>query len=305
MIRFGRLGYVALNVSDVGRSADFYRDLVGLADAGEGPGGMRFLRCSSAHHDLVLYRGTPGLKRIGFEMESGGELDRLRDVLQKAGFSVAAVAAEECAAMRIGRGIRFSDPATGANFEFYDRMREVAAPYVHTVAKIQRLGHVVLKTAEYARAVRFFSETLNFQVSDVIDGMVTFLRCFPNPFHHSLALANSRNPGLHHVNFMVTEVDDIGRAIWRFKRAGVPVVYGPGRHPPSGSMFFYFLDPDGMTVEYSFGMEEFPEQQARQPRVLEGVLESFDYWGAIPDPRKSSTGEIEREPAADAVRLVR
>ena len=47
----------------------------------------------------------------------------------------------------------------------------------------------------------------------------------------------------------------------RLRKAEVPIVYGPGRHPPSGSFFLYFLDPDGMTLEYSHGMEEFPESR--------------------------------------------
>jgi 2,3-dihydroxy-p-cumate/2,3-dihydroxybenzoate 3,4-dioxygenase len=295
MIRFGKLGYVALNVSDLARSAEFYRDHAGLADAGEGPSGVRFFRCSSAHHEIALYPGKPGLKRVGFEMESAEEVERLHGILSKNGFSVAYTPDEERAAQHIGRAIRFSEPTTGACFEFYDGMREVAAPFVPTVAKIERLGHIVLKSPEYEKAVRLFTETLNFQVSDVIDGMVTFLRCYPNPLHHSLALASSKRPGLHHVNFMVTEVDDIGRAMWRFKKAGIHVVHGPGRHPPSGSMFFYFLDPDGITLEYSFGMEEFPAEGARRPRVLEPVQASFDYWGAVPDQRKASVGDIERQ----------
>ena len=161
------------------------------------------------------------------------------------------------------------------------------------MAKIQRLGHIVLRTPDYDEAVKFFTGVLGFRVSDSIDGMVTFMRCYPNPFHHSLGLGKGKAPGLHHVNFMVTEVDDIGRAIWRLNKEQVAIVNGPGRHPPSGSMFLYYLDPDGLTLEYSFGMEEFPEAAARKPRTLAPIRESFDYWGAPVDPRKASIGEIE------------
>lgn len=293
MIRYGRLGHVALNVSDVARSTEFYREHLGLADAGDGPDGSRFFRCSTSHHDVSLHKGEPGLKRIGFEMETDGEVDRLYHLLKGQSLQVQMVPKEQCAASHIGHAIRFADPTTGASFEFYDRMREVAEPFVPTVAKIQRLGHVILKTAQYDNSVKLFTETLNFQASDIVDGLITFMRCFPNPFHHSFGVARAPNAGLHHVNFMVSEVDDIGRAIWRFQKANIPVVFGPGRHPPSGSMFFYFLDPDGLTLEYSFGMEEFPETGARRPRVLEPVPESIDYWGSIPDQRKNAVGKIE------------
>src|SRR3546814_20766507 len=77
---------------------------------------------------------------------------------------------------------------------------------------------------------------------------------------------------------MVSDIDDVGRAINRMKKAEVPIVFGPGRHEPSGSIFLYFLDPDGMTAEYSFGMEEFDEVGAREPRELEAKPEVLDTW---------------------------
>ena len=298
MIRYKKLGYVALNVTDLKRSTAFYRDTLGLQPVDNersGAGEPQFFRCDWDHHNIMLFEGAkPGLKRIGFEMESAGELERLFQHLKAHKQIVWEVPTEESARFHQHRSIRLHEPHTGATFEFYDHMREFGGqPYVPTVAKIQRLGHLVLRTPAYADAITFFTEVLNFQISDVIEDAVTFTRCFPNPFHHSLGIGNGKTRGLHHVNFMVTEVDDIGRAIWRFNQAQVPIVNGPGRHPPSGSMFLYFLDPDGLTLEYSFGMEEFPETGARKHRVLEPIRASFDYWGAPVDPRKAAVGEIE------------
>jgi 2,3-dihydroxy-p-cumate/2,3-dihydroxybenzoate 3,4-dioxygenase len=301
-IRYRKLGYVALNVTDLERSARFYESILGLTPVAGAAADTRLFRCSEDHHNVLLCAAPrPGLKRIGFEMEDRAALEVLHEVLSTKGLDVRAMTPEECAALHQGRGIRLVEPFTGATLEFYESMREFGGqPFVPTVAKIQRLGHVVLRTPDYAEGVEFFTRVLNFRVSDSIEGAVTFLRCFPNPFHHSLGLGQGKARGLHHVNFMVTEVDDIGRAIWRFNRDAVPIVNGPGRHPPSGSMFLYFLDPDGMTLEYSFGMEEFPEANPRKPRVLEPIRESFDYWGAPVDARKASVGEIEAPSGAGA-----
>jgi 2,3-dihydroxy-p-cumate/2,3-dihydroxybenzoate 3,4-dioxygenase len=294
-VRYQRLGYVALNVSSLERSEDFYTRLVGLGAVGAGPNGSRLLRCSDKHYDIVLHQSdTPGLKRIGFEMESASAVDALASALQTAGVPYVHLSQAECEANKLRHCVRATIPHTGACFDFYEAMREFGGRHFEpTVAKIQRLGHVVLKTDEYDDAVKFFTNVLNFRVSDEVDGMVTFLRCFPNPLHHTFALGKAPRKLLHHINLMVTEVDDIGKAMWRFQREQVPVVNGPGRHPPSGSMFYYFLDPDGLTVEYSFGMEEFDEVAARKPRVLEPVRESIDYWGSAVDPRKAAKGEIE------------
>ena len=44
------------------------------------------------------------------------------------------------------------------------------------------------------------------------------------------------------------QADDIGKALYRIKQHDIKVVFGPGRHPPSDSVFFYFLDPDSNAV---------------------------------------------------------
>jgi 2,3-dihydroxy-p-cumate/2,3-dihydroxybenzoate 3,4-dioxygenase len=69
-------------------------------------------------------------------------------------------------------------------------------------------------------------------------------------------------------------------------------------------MFLYYLDPDGITVEYSFGMEEFPVEGARKPRVMEPIEASIDYWDSFLDPRKATVGAIERlAPASSQGRI--
>jgi 2,3-dihydroxy-p-cumate/2,3-dihydroxybenzoate 3,4-dioxygenase len=296
MPRYSKLGYVALNVSDLDRSRHFYETLWGLEHTETGTGGELYFRCSDDHHNVVLYPSAarPGLKRVGWEMESERELDELAAAVAEHGIAVRELDAAERATLHQGRTIRFSDPYTGVTHEYYAEMRSFGGqPYTATVAKIQRLGHLVLWTPRYDEAVDFYLNVLNFRNSDTVEGAVTFMRCFPNPFHHSIGLANGKRRGLHHVNFMVTEIDDIGRGMWRFQANDVPIVRGPGRHPPSGSVFLYVLDPDELTVEYSFGMEEFPEQNPRKPRLLAPVPESLDYWNCPRDPRQGAVGEVE------------
>jgi 2,3-dihydroxy-p-cumate/2,3-dihydroxybenzoate 3,4-dioxygenase len=294
MARYRKLGYVALTVTNLEKSKDHYNRTLGLELSGGGERDEVFLRCSADHHNVILYGGArPGLKRIGWEMESAAELAAMKEELIAAGVKVVDVSAAECKALHQGPSFRMTEPHSGATFEYYSSMRQYGNPFQPTVAKIQRLGHVVIRATDLEKATEFYQNTLGFRLSDAVDGMISFFRCFPNPFHHGIGVARSDRRGLHHVNFMTSEIDDIGKAIWRFKREGVDVVFGPGRHPPSGSMFLYFLDPDGITNEYSFGMEEFPETGARNPRVLEPIAESLDFWGAVRDPRLSTVGEIE------------
>jgi 2,3-dihydroxy-p-cumate/2,3-dihydroxybenzoate 3,4-dioxygenase len=296
--RYKRLGYVALNVTSLERSAAFYRDTVGLTLTETTPE-FAALRCSHDHHNVLLYPSSqPGLKRIAFELETRQGLAAAREHLPSLGLAVEDVPADELKHLRTVEAIRFRLPGSGLCLEFFVQMMQLASVYQPTVAKIERLGHVVINVADFEGALSWLTTKLGFVVSDFVPGFAAFLRCFPNPLHHSLAILTDTTDHLNHVNFMVTDIDDVGRAMNRMKKANVDIVFGPGRHAPSESIFLYWLDPDRMTVEYSFGMEQFPEMDAREARMLEPVPGTLDTWGSVPTPAFGKVGAIEQSPEA-------
>jgi 2,3-dihydroxy-p-cumate/2,3-dihydroxybenzoate 3,4-dioxygenase len=295
MIRYRKLGYVELNVTDVKISQEFYQSMVGLEYVATGSRGEALLRCDVEHHNLILHPASePGLKLVGWMLEDESHFRELHARLEIAGVQFRELRAEELIPRGLGRTTRMVEPLSGITFEFYIPSSFHTYEFNSPLAKIQRIGHAVIKTPHYGEVTKFMRDVLNFAESDVIEDGISFFRCFPNPYHHGFGVGNSATNGWHHINFMVSEIDDIGRALSRLRKAGVPVVFGPGRHPASGSVFLYWLDPDGMTVEYSFGMEEFPEQGARPPRLLPRVPESLDIWGSHRDSRMASRGSLQR-----------
>ena len=290
--RYRKLGYAALTVTELARSVVFYRDLMGL-DLVEQTATTAYLRCSRDHHNLVLVQGAvPGLRRVGFELENDAELERAFAHFQARGLEPRRLSRAEAQALKQGNTFRVREPHCGLTFEFYGSTTVLARAYEPTVAKIARMGHVVIGSANFAGTSQSLTADFGFQVSDFVEDRFSFLRCFPNPFHHAFAVGAAAENHLHHINFMVTDIDDVGRAFHRLRKNDVKIAFGIGRHPPSGSVFLYFYDPDGMTVEYSFGMEEFPETGAREPRRLEPVPESLDTWGAVPDAMFGKVGAI-------------
>lgn len=282
MITFRKLGYVGLTVSDIERAVRFYTDIVDLNLTDKAKSGPVFLRCSSDHHNIVLSRGErPGLQRVAFEVMDSDELDRAYNALTGQGIRVTDVPPEELSRLNIPRAFRIEDP-NGFTLEFYSTIVEVPQGYAPKEIKIARLGHCVVYTDRFEESLKFYTAILGFRVSDFIGQTAAFLRCQPNPYHHSFALIRGTEGRLNHVNFMVTDIDDIGRGRIRLIDRDVPIVFGPGRHLPSTSIFLYYLDPDGLMLEYSFGMEEFPEAGARKPRLLEPSLRTLDLWGGRP-----------------------
>ncbi|MBL8360945.1 MAG: VOC family protein [Rubrivivax sp.] len=291
--RYRKLGYAALSVTNLERSLHFYRDLLGL-ELVEQRDDVAYLRCSRDHHNIALHAGqTAGLKRVGWELESQADVERAIAHFEGLGLAPRRVDKAESQALRQGPGFRVRLPGAGLEFDYYGSTTVMARPWTPTVARIARLGHVVIGCADFAAAQGALLRDFGFVQSDFVEDRFSFMRCFPNPFHHTFAVGASAGNHLHHVNFMVTDIDDVGRAWHRMTKAGVKIAFGIGRHPPSGSVFLYFYDPDGMTVEYSYGMEEFPEVGAREPRMLEPVPESLDTWGAVPDVNFGKVGAIE------------
>jgi 2,3-dihydroxy-p-cumate/2,3-dihydroxybenzoate 3,4-dioxygenase len=296
--RYKKPGYVALNVTDVSRTADFVYDIVGLEDSGTGANGDRFFRCGVDRHCVVLSQSEqPGYKRAAWEMETENDVDLAFAHFSDLGWNPYWVEAEERAALNLtlSPAFRVRDPYTQALFEYYSGMDQTIKPFPARLAKIQRLGHFALSVPDVLDAAKHFEKNYGFITSDYVSSFSALMRAWPNPNHHSFGLAKSQTgkPHFNHINFMVSDIDDMGQLQYRLQRHQVKIVFGMGRHPTSGSVFLYYLDPDKLTWEYSFGMEQFPETGARAPRKMSARPEDFDVWGAMPEPDFTKHGVID------------
>lgn len=297
MIRYRKLGYVALNVPDLDRSIAFYRDLAGLDLVERNDAGEAFLSCNTDHHNLLLVRAAaPSLKRIGFELEDERQLAVAEETLSRAGVKCTRVPASECGRLRVGPALRFVDPI-GAGVELYVGMISRPQPFIPHPTQLSHLSHAVFRVKDFDTSFRFYNEVMNFPVSDFRhepDGRryFAFMRCFPNPYHHSFALQKSERDAFFHAAFAVKSIDDVMYGRNRLARAGVIVAPTPGRHLASGSIFQYFADPDGFTVEYTLGMEEFSEAAPRPPRMLDKSYRTTDLWDGVPPANLPAFGAL-------------
>ena len=181
-IRYRRLSYVAVVTPDLDRSSEFLKRMVGLADGAVSVNpDTRFLRCSDSHHDIMLIRGIePGLGRISFEMESEADLVNTRTHLDSLGLAPADVPDEERTHLGIGKAFRIIIPDIGVTMEFTLGMNDLDTPFMPTLAKIARLGHIVIATPEPSLVTRFMIEKLNFKMSDGNE-WGGLMRPFPKP----------------------------------------------------------------------------------------------------------------------------
>nr|WP_295969703.1 VOC family protein [uncultured Bacillus sp.] len=294
MIRYKKLGYVVLSVTNLNKSIDFYENTVGMQFV-ERENETAYLRSSHDHHNLILQQGEEaGLIRVAYELEKSEQFQGVFDYLTEKGLDPVELRKEETQQLAQGRTLRFKDPILGVTYEFYVEMLQMGTPFQPKTARITRFLHVVYETNKFDELVDLFTNTLNFKVSDSMGKETSWawMRAFPSPFHHDFALTKGKENKLNHLAYQAERVDDVGIQVNRLKKANVPILFGPGKHHPSGSIFLYFADPDGLTIEYSQGMEEFPEENPRETRRLEPTMYTLDEWGGTPNPGWGEKGKL-------------
>jgi catechol 2,3-dioxygenase-like lactoylglutathione lyase family enzyme len=92
--RLGKIGHVALYVSDINRSMRFYREVLGfqvsdIYEEDRMPGGAVFLRCTPDHHGIALFKATElnaacaGMHHLAFEVATLDDVIKARAHLHK------------------------------------------------------------------------------------------------------------------------------------------------------------------------------------------------------------------------------
>ena len=151
---------------------------------------------------------------------------------------------------------------------------------------LNKIGHVVLMTADLDRSVRFYTGVLGFRVSDVypetmMKGRMVFMRCAAD--HHGVALVGQA-PGaspqheLHHMAFEVSTLDEVFAARDWLRQNGVKIEF-EGRRRAGCQVAVEFLDPDGHHLELYWGVDQVgsdgrsrPSDEWRQTASLEEAV---------------------------------
>src|ERR1700746_3289325 len=191
MIRYKKLGYVELNVSDLMKSRRFYEDIVGLEFVGERSDGAVMFRCDDEDpRSVVLHQKQPaGFKSVGWMLEDESQFELLHRRLRDAIVPYEELGPSQCDLREATRVTRTMEPHSRAAWKFFPAdVPRPAKPFATTHTKIQRLGHVVWSVPQEAESIAFFRHVLNFRESDSIGEIMTFMRPFPSPFHHGIGI---------------------------------------------------------------------------------------------------------------------
>jgi 2,3-dihydroxybiphenyl 1,2-dioxygenase len=260
-----QLGYLGLEVSNLGAWRRFVSEALGLEMGAPRPDGALPLRMDGHAHRFLLIEGPrDDVAFLGWEVPDAGALQAVRQRLGTARVEVREGSAAEKSARGVADLIVFEDP-NGIRSEVYHgplmgqgefRSTKFASGFL---TGAMGMGHILVYAQDGARSERFYRDVLGFSLTDYVDFErdgrafhAVFLHV--NPRHHSIAFAEARMPKhLNHFMLEVNDLDDVGSALYRCQDLGVPLARTLGRHPNDRMVSFYGVTPSGFNFEIGWG----------------------------------------------------
>ena len=137
--------------------------------------------------------------------------------------------------------------------------------------RVKKLGHIVLQVSDVERSIKFYTEVLNFRVSDRQETGGAFLTGIGD--HHTIGLFAATDPTakaaegavrLNHFALQVASLDELFEIRAWLKERGIPLVF-EGRRRLGGHTSVEFSDPDGYHVELFCDMDQLAPGQPSRP----------------------------------------
>jgi catechol-2,3-dioxygenase len=166
----------------------------------------------------------------------------------------------------------------GAQTNTWDKASRInAASPIYDRATPIEVGHVVFFTNKLEATTKFY-EDIGFCISDRYPGRGHFLRTAPRGGHHDMFLLQTPDskPGLNHVAFAVRDIHEVFGGGMHMSRCGWETQLGPGKHPVSSAIFWYFKNPAGALAEYYADEDVVTEDW--KPRDFEPGPDVFAEW---------------------------
>lgn len=242
-----QMGYVAMQTRDLERSVSHAKEILGLTETHR-TGTTVTLASTGVARELV-YTDAPidAVDRIGLIAANNAALGTVYSRVTEAGFTILGKESLEASA---SEGFVFMGPG-GFIFDIY--LVQETADFARAPHSPERYGHINIHPQDLQGMLDFFTDILDFRISDVIgDDFAYFLRC--NVEHHGVALIKG-NGWMHHHAWQVQSIADLARVADRLFESGERLLMGPVRHGAGHNMAAYYVEPTGAVVELYADME--------------------------------------------------
>ena len=255
MITYKQLGYLGISATDTAAWRSFAGEYLGMQVVDGGSNSLALRMDERRQRMLVEPAQDDGLAFLGLETAGREELQTLAAHFRSAGREIRQGSPEECAQRDVEDMFWLCDP-DGYRVEFYCNPDVTDEPFApeRPIGGFRTgelgFGHLVLKTSNFREMEDFYLQTVGFRLSDYTDGSpfrASFMHV--NPRHHSLALIEFDQPGIHHIMVEYNFIDDVGRLYDMALNSPDSIAVTLGRHANDHVLSFYTFSPGGFMIE--------------------------------------------------------
>jgi 2,3-dihydroxybiphenyl 1,2-dioxygenase len=301
------LGYAGFGSADLDDWRQFGTGLVGLQAVERGNSLLAF-RMDDRKQRIVIDRAMPdGGRFFGWEVADAADLEALAARLEHAGVAVTAEPRALADARRVGGLISFSDPAGNRLEAFYGaEIDDTPFSPGRSISGFRTgplgLGHAVLTVDNIDTMMPFYVDLLGFGLSDYITKPFRAYFFHVNARHHSLAMIETGNNGMHHLMVELFSLDDVGQAYDIASTQQDRVSVTLGRHTNDFMTSFYCKSPSAFMIECGWGGREIDTANWRPVEMHDGP----SLWGHervwLPPAEREVAREMRMRAAASGLR---
>jgi 2,3-dihydroxybiphenyl 1,2-dioxygenase len=252
------LGYVGIEATAPEDWAGYGTQLLGLQLAERSAAQLVFRMDDRRQRIVVTPGARDGARFFGWEVADAAALVALAARLEAAGVPVARGDLALAGQRRVAGLIVTQDPI-GNRVEIVHGAEHTAEPFRpgRTISGFRTgalgLGHAVLTVPRMADVLPFYRDLLGFRVSDYVTNPFHAYFLHVNPRHHSLALIETGQAGLHHLMMELFDLDDVGQGYDLAMLEEGRIATSLGRHTNDFMTSFYARTPGGFMIEYGWG----------------------------------------------------
>jgi 2,3-dihydroxybiphenyl 1,2-dioxygenase len=301
------LGYAGFGSADLDDWRRFGTGLVGLQAVERGNSLLAF-RMDDRKQRIVIDRAMPdGGRFFGWEVADAADLEALAARLEQAGVAVTAEPRALADARRVGGLISFSDPAGNRLEAFYGaEIDDTPFSPGRSISGFRTgplgLGHAVLTVDNIDTMMPFYVDLLGFGLSDYITKPFRAYFFHVNARHHSLAMIETGNNGMHHLMVELFSLDDVGQAYDIASTQQDRVSVTLGRHTNDFMTSFYCKSPSAFMIECGWGGREIDTANWQPVEMHDGP----SLWGHervwLPPAEREVAREMRMRAAASGLR---
>ena len=210
------LGYVGIRTKNLDDWASYGTRFLGMQLVDKSRGTLALRMDDRKQRVLVHDDDAEGPSFYGWEVADAAALEALAAHLEKSGISVARGSRALADERRVKDLIVFADPIGNRLEAFHGA--ETATDAFKPGRSISGyrtgplgMGHAVLTAERLDEVLPFYTEILNFKLTDYFTKPFAAYFFHVNARHHSLAFINTGKNGIHHLMVELCYLDDVGQ----------------------------------------------------------------------------------------------